>query len=66
MPVRINNLESELTLTGGEASRNLSENEVDRIASIVMQRITEQQGRMQRIGEETKITNQVSKPDLFD
>ncbi len=66
MPVRINNLESDVRVMEGEPSKRLSENEIERIVRIVMERIREEQYRMERISEETRITNKVSKQDLFD
>ena len=66
MPVRINNLESDVRVVEGEPSGIISENEIERIVRIVMERIKEEQDRMDRISEETRITNKVSKQDFFD
>lgn len=66
MPVKINNVESNVSVTEGEPSGAMSPNEVERIVRIVMERIREEQDRQQRIGDETRITNQVSRQDIFD
>jgi hypothetical protein len=66
MPVRINNLESEIAIAGEGQAGGLADGEVERIVQLVMERIRDEQARMGRIDEETKITNKVSKPDLFD
>lgn len=68
MSVIINNMESnvKLGMVGDELSGRLPVSEVERIVRIVMERIKEEQDRMDKIAEETRITNKVSKPDLFD
>ena len=66
MPVRINNIESNVRMIESEPSGMFSDNEIERIAQIVMERIKEEQGRQDRIDEETRITNSASKQDLFD
>ncbi len=66
MPVRINNFESNIRVAESESSGTFSDNEIERIVLIVMERIKEEQNRMERIDQETRITNKVSKPDLFD
>lgn len=66
MPVRINNFESNVNVVGDRPSGGLSETEVEKIVQIVMERIQMEQDLLNRINEETKITNKVSKQDLFD
>ena len=66
MPVRINNIESNVSVAEGENSGGFSENQVERIVQLVMQRIKEEQDLQVRMDEETRITNKVSKKDLFD
>ncbi len=64
MPVKINNLESDIHLTGGGGS--VSEADIEMIVQVVMDRFMEEKDRAQRIDDETRITNAVSKKDLFD
>lgn len=66
MPVRINNFESNVSVAESESSGMFSSNEIERIVRIVMERIREEQELRVRINEETRITNKVSKPDIFD
>ena len=66
MPVRINNLESNVTVVDGEPSGQISAKEVERIVHIVLDRVREEQERNRRIDEETRITNTVIKRDIFD
>ena len=66
MPVRINNIESNVSVAEGENSGGFSENQVERIVQLVMQRLKEEQNLQVRMDEETRITNKVSKKDLFD
>ncbi len=66
MPIKINNFESNISMEDKGTSGGMSENDIERIVDLVMQRISEEQDRQQRIGEETRITNSISKQDLFD
>jgi hypothetical protein len=66
MSVTINNLESDVTLTGGGSSPQLNDNDLERIAMRVMEKIREEQELMARVREETAISNSVSVPDTFD
>ncbi|MEE9591594.1 MAG: hypothetical protein V3W26_03690 [Thermodesulfobacteriota bacterium] len=66
MPIKINNFESNVRMIDTESSGEISESYIEKIVSLVMQRISEEQDRQQRIGEETRITNKVSKQDIFD
>lgn len=62
MPVKINNLESDVKVMDGEPSEKLLESDIENIVRKVIERIKE----VDRISEETKITNKVSKKELFD
>jgi len=66
MPVRINNLESNVTVVDSAPSGGISEREMERIVRTVLDRVREEQERIRRIGEETRITNTVSKQDIFN
>jgi len=66
MPIKINNFESSVNIEGDGPAGGLSASEVERIVKIVMERIREEQGLQDRMNEETRITNKVSLPDLFD
>ncbi len=66
MPIRINNFESNVRVTEKGTSGEITENEIERIVDIVMQRIQEEQNLQDRISEETSITNTMTKKDLFD
>ena len=66
MPVKINNLESNINVIGDGSYGSISEEERENIIKIVMDRIREEQEQQERINAETKITNRSSKKDLFD
>ncbi len=66
MPIKINNFESNISMEDKGPSGEMSESYIEKIVDLVMQRISEEQDRQQRIGEETRITNSISKQDLFD
>ncbi len=66
MPIRINNVESNVRVAGDGVSGEVSASEVERIVRIVMERLKDEREHMDRINEETRITNKVSKQDLFD
>ncbi len=66
MPIRINNFESNVRVTEKGTSGEITEDEIERIVDIVMQRIQEEQNLQDRISEETSITNTMTKKDLFD
>lgn len=66
MPVRINNMETDVTVTDNDPSGAISEKDLNRIVNIVLNRIREEKALMERINEESGITNKVSKRDLFD
>lgn len=62
MPLKINNLESDVMVTEGEASDKLMKSDIENIVREVMKRIR----ALERISEEAKIVNMVSKKDFFD
>lgn len=62
MPLKINNLESDVIVTEGETSARLMKSDIENIVREVMERIR----ALERIDEEAKITNMVSKKDFFD
>lgn len=66
MPVRINNVESDLLVADGESAGTLSAEELQRVVGIVMERIREERALDERIAEETAITNKVSRRSFFD
>lgn len=66
MPVKINNIESDIRVTEGEPAGRLSAEEVERVVRLVMERMEEERRFRERINEETRITNGVSVKDLFD
>ncbi len=66
MPIKINNFESNIRMEDNGASGGISENDIERIVDLVIQKINEEKNRQDRIEMETKINNSASTQDLFD
>jgi hypothetical protein len=63
MPLRINELTSNVRVTEGTGA--LSERDLARIVSIVMQRIREEQEHQRRVSDESTIRNQASEIEPY-
>jgi uncharacterized protein YjcR len=63
MPVRINEMTSNVRVTGAESS--LPEDEISKIIKIVLERIKEDQEHQHRILEESTIRNQASEIEPY-
>ncbi len=63
MPLRINELTSNVRVTGGES--RLSDEEIMTIVTIVLERIREEQEHQGRILEESRIRNQASEIEPY-
>lgn len=63
MPVRINNMTSNVRVTGREGQ--LSQDEINRIVNIVLTRVNEEMGHQNRVLDETKIRDGVSEVEPY-
>ena len=66
MPVKINNIDSTVGISGNGKEGALPPGEIERIVRIVMERIRDEQTLQSRIDTETEINNNVSKSEFFD
>lgn len=63
MPLRINNMTSNVRVTGQESP--LSQDELNRIVNTVLAQVREEMGHQQRVLNETKIRDGVSEVEPY-
>lgn len=63
MPVRINNMTSNVRVTGQEGP--LSRDEINRVVNIVLAQVKEEMGHQNRVLDETKIRDGVSEVEPY-
>lgn len=63
MPLRINEITSNVDVTGGEVS--LSNAQIDQIVRIVLEKIDEKQAHQARVSEESMIRDQASEIEPY-
>jgi len=65
MPIKINNMESDISLTTGDGEKGFSPETIERIVRMVLQRI-EKEKSMRGASAESRTSNTVLEFDMFE